>query len=116
MKRNNLNHCFGLEVTGDAMEPWILEGDILYVDPKQRPKGNAQDIAIIKIEDSYHVCKYTSFGDKILVIHDNAPNVSLSAESVEFVGKVIGGSHTMTSQIPGAQKENHSAGNTMAFA
>lgn len=108
MENNNwlksLPNCFGLEVVGDAMAPGILEGDILYVDRQQKPKGNAQEIAVLKIDEEYHVCKFTKYGNQYLLIHDNAPISTVAAARVEVVGKVVGG------DIVTVNEENHSAG------
>ncbi|MGG3988409.1 S24 family peptidase [Bacillus smithii] len=98
---------YTLEVEGNAMEPTILEGDILEVDPLQEPKSNGKDLAVLKVHDKYHVCRFTRFGRQILMLHDNAPIVVVRREHVEIVGKVVGGTFI--------NKENHSAGNTMAF-
>jgi SOS-response transcriptional repressor LexA len=103
-------HCFGLEVEGDAMAPSILEGDILYIDLRQQPRANNMDIACLKIKEELHVCRYVRYGNQIMLFHENAPVSVVAAEVVKVVGKVIGGSF-----IP-VNEENHSAGNTMAFA
>ena len=98
---------FALEVTGSAMEPNILEGDELWVDAKQMPKSNGTDLAVLKIESKYHVCRFTRFGQQIIMSHDNAPIAVVRGENVKVIGKVVGGTSV--------NKENHSAVNTAAF-
>jgi SOS-response transcriptional repressor LexA len=105
-----LPNCFGLEVTGDGMAPGILEEDVVYVDPSQKPRGNAQDIAVLKINEAYHICRFTRYGNQILMLHDNAPSVTVRAENVEVIGKVVGGSFTSINE------ENQPAANRLAFA
>lgn len=95
---------FGLEVVGDAMAPVILEGDVLQVDPSQQPRSNGKDLAVLRVNGAYHVCKYTKMGLQILMLHENAPIMVARSYEVEIVGLVTG-----------INEENHSAGNTAAF-
>lgn len=94
---------FALEVTGSAMEPTILEGDELWVDAKQMPRSNGTDLAVLKIGEEHHVCRFTRFGSQIIMIHDNAPIAVVRGENVRIVGKVVGGTYTT---------KNRSAANT----
>lgn len=102
-----------LEVTGEAMEPTLLEGDVLYIDPDIKPRSNAKDIGLLKIKGNYHVCRFTVYGLYILMIHDNAPLKVVRIEDVEIVGKVMSGSYEI--KLPKEMTESPSATNTEAF-
>ncbi|MED3553987.1 helix-turn-helix transcriptional regulator [Cytobacillus praedii] len=99
-----MSNLIAFEVEGNAMEPIIQEGNVVCVDPNQIPVANGKDIGVFIIGDSLHVAKYTSYGARFIMIHENAPHSVVSAASVEILGKVV------------RNEENHSAGNTMAIA
>lgn len=105
-----LSNCFALEVVGDAMAPSILEEDILYVDPHQKPKANAQDIAVLQIRENYHVCRFTRYGNQLMLLHENAATLTVRVKDVVVIGKVVGGSFTPKNE------ENQLAANELAFS
>jgi SOS-response transcriptional repressor LexA len=102
-------NCFVLEVDGEAMAPSILDGDVLYIDSRQQPRANNDDLACLKVDGEFHVCRFVRYGKQIMMFHENAPVSVVPSSIVEVIGKVIGGSF-----MP-VNKENHSAGNTAVF-
>jgi len=88
----SLPNCFGLEVTGNNMDPLITKGDTLYVNRKKHPKGNTKDIAVLKIDGRYHICRFILHERQFLLLYDNAPATFVDANQIEIIGKVVGGS------------------------
>ncbi|WP_409276416.1 S24 family peptidase (plasmid) [Neobacillus sp. SCS-31] len=101
--------CFALEVVGAAMEPVLREGDLIVVDPEVLPAANAKDLAVFCINGQYSVSRYTRFGGHLILLPDQGRVTVVRPNSVEIIGKVVG-----FLEVPD-NKENHSAGNTMAF-
>lgn len=110
-----MSRIIGLEVTGEAMEPILLEGDVIYIDKGTKPRSNADDLAVLKVKGNYHVCRFTVYGSQILMLHDNAPLKVVKIEDVEIVGKVIGSSYETEIKIPKEMIESLSAANTEAL-
>lgn len=93
--------CF--EVAGKAMEPTIKEGSVISVDTDMTPAANGKDIGVFIANDNVHVARYTRYGSRMILLHENAPHSVVPAAYVEILGKVV------------VNEENHSAANTMAF-
>lgn len=108
-----MQRLIGLEVTGGAMEPTLLEGDVIYIDQSIKPHSNAKDVAVLKVRENYHVCKFTVYGSQLLMIHDNAPIKVVNLKDVEIVGKVI--EVAFEPEIVLGREESHIAGNDVAL-
>ncbi len=100
---------FSLAVIGEAMAPNIVDGDEVVVNPSERPKGNGKDIAVLKKGGTNHICRYTNFGDQVLLIHDNGPIIPIKKDQIEVLGKVIDGDYITLNE------KNHYAGNEVAL-
>jgi len=86
-----------LTITGDSNIPVFNNGDIAFVDNTQTKVGFGQYYAISLHGDTVGarqivVRKLTSIGDKITIVHDNKqyPDITVDAENVFVVGRVVG--------------------------
>lgn len=104
-----MDNLIAFEVIGNAMAPSIPEGEIVHVNPDIVPISNGKDIGVFIIGDSLHVARYTRYGSKFILLHENAPHSVVPVANVEILGKVI------ESETFPINEENHSAGNTAVF-
>ncbi|WP_336883824.1 S24 family peptidase [Priestia koreensis] len=79
----------GYEVIGSEMEPSMIDGDMVWVDFSEEPEANAQDIALIEVDGQSHVCRYTFYGQQVLMIHDNGPISVVKRDRVTILGKIV---------------------------
>lgn len=104
-----MNNLFVLKVIGDAMAPRIIDGDKVFFNSSIKPLPNGKDVAILEVEERYHICRFTRSGRKILMIQDNAPISVIKEESVKIIGKVV---HCSFTPI---KEENYTAGNDVVI-
>lgn len=86
---------FGLRITGNSMEPRILDGDVVIV--RQQPDAQNGDIVIVTTNDNDATCRrLRKYRDGIELISNNPSyepmyfsNDDINKKSVCIIGKVV---------------------------
>jgi repressor LexA len=85
---NQWRRSFMLRVKGDSMiDAGIVEGDLVVVNPKQKPRPG--DVVVARLHDEATVKRLVMHGDKYALKPENQA-YSLITDPFEVVGKVMG--------------------------
>lgn len=79
-----------IRVMGDSMEPVLRDGDEILVDTREQPFRDG--IHVVRLDDALLVKRVASQGGgRFSLLSQNAayPPVSVSAEDLDFVGRVV---------------------------
>jgi phage repressor protein C with HTH and peptisase S24 domain len=103
-------NCFALAVRGDFMAPNILEGDSVIVDPDMKPRGNGQELAVLRILGEMYICKFIRVAGQIVMLFDNAAYASTTfpERAVMIMGKVVWNANDASENVKTPLSAGHS--------